>query len=375
MFSNQRIKVLQTIRQGQIGGGESHLLSLVQNLDKDKFEPVVLSFTDGPMVQRLREMGIKTHIIYTEKPFAITKWRKVKRFIAEHKIQLIHAHGTRATSNVFWAAKKLKIPLIYTIHGWSFHNDQNFFVKKIRLYAEKFLTSQSVVNISVSASNQRTGKDHVGYFRSIVITNGIDQSKFDPLLTFKNIRSELGLPEEVILILFIARFIQQKQPLKLVNAFSIASTQNKALRLLMVGDGSQKEEAIELVKKLGIEDKVIFLPFRQDVPDVLASADIFVLPSLWEGLPIGLLEAMAMGKAIIATRVDGTSEVLDGTNGVLLSLSNLEVELANAIKDLAGNQDLRKQLGEKARETIKDQYSAKIMTRKIEDIYLNLLGR
>ena len=114
-----KIKVLECIRQGQIGGGESHLLSLVENLDKSRYEPVVLSFTDGPMIERLKQMNIPVHVIPTTRPFDITKWRTVKKFIEEQKVSLVHAHGTRAASNVLQAAQSLKLPLIYTIHGWS----------------------------------------------------------------------------------------------------------------------------------------------------------------------------------------------------------------------------------------------------------------
>src|SRR5882762_1991361 len=111
---SRKIKVLECIRQGQIGGGESHLLSLVENLDRDLFEPVVLSFTDGPMVDRLRGMGINTHIIYTEKPFDISKWKRVEALLKEEAPDLVHAHGTRASSNTLWAARRLKIPVVYT---------------------------------------------------------------------------------------------------------------------------------------------------------------------------------------------------------------------------------------------------------------------
>src|SRR5688572_29370622 len=121
----KKIKVLQCIRQGQIGGGESHLLSLVENLDRSQFDPVVLSFTDGPMIDRLNKMGIENHVIHSTRPFDITKWKKVKHLLSEKHIQLVHAHGTRANSNVLWASKQLNLPVIYTVHGWSFHQDQN----------------------------------------------------------------------------------------------------------------------------------------------------------------------------------------------------------------------------------------------------------
>ena len=129
----KKIKVLECIRQGHIGGGETHLLSLVENLDKCVFEPIVLSFTDGPMIEKLKTQGIKTFIIHTRTPFDFTKWQKVKKLLMEEQVDVVHAHGTRANSNVFWAARSLNIPVIYTVHAWSFHDDQAAWMKKVRI--------------------------------------------------------------------------------------------------------------------------------------------------------------------------------------------------------------------------------------------------
>jgi glycosyltransferase involved in cell wall biosynthesis len=209
----------------------------------------------------------------------------------------------------------------------------------------------------------------------VVINNGIDQKKFDPSRNFNNIRQELGIAPDAVLVLFVARFIHQKQPLKLIEAFAQAQQQNPKLQLLMVGDGDQKPTALQLVKDLNIENKVIFQPFRQDVPDVLAAADIFVLPSLWEGLPIGLLEAMSMGKAIIGTQVDGTSEVIrHNENGLLIPTDGLTDNLSAAILKIAADKDLRHRLGSAAQQTISSTYSASNMTREIEAIYIRLLN-
>lgn len=375
MTQTPKIRILETIRQGQIGGGESHLLSLVENLDKTRFEPVVLSFTDGPMVDRLKAMGIQTEVIFTEKPFDISKWKRVKSFIEANRIQLVHAHGTRANSNVFWATKRLRLPLVYTIHGWSFHDDQNPLIKKVRVMGEQLLTRKSDINISVSASNQQSGKQYFSGFDSVVVNNGIDLQKFNPERSFHNVRAELGIPQDVTLVLFVARFIHQKQPLKLISAFAKAVKQLPSLRLLMVGDGDQKAEALQMVQQLDIADQVIFAPFRQDVPDVLAAADIFVLPSLWEGLPIGLLEAMSMSKAIIGTKVDGTSEVIrHDVNGLLLPVETLDDTLPQTILQLT-DPALRQRLGHEARATISSTYSAATMTRQIEGLYDELLKK
>jgi glycosyltransferase involved in cell wall biosynthesis len=370
----KKIRILECIRQGQIGGGESHLLSLAENLDKNIFEPVVLSFTDGPMIERLQNIGITTHIIHTEKAFDFLKWKQVRKLLADEKIDLVHAHGTRANSNIVWPAKQLKLPVIYSIHGWSFHDDQSYFVKKARAFSEKILTQKSDINISVSESNKQTGRKYIKGFDSVVINNGIDQDKFNPAKKFKDIRQELNIDKDDMLLLFIARFTSHKQPLALIKAFAMAVKQLPHLKLLMVGEGDEKEEALQLAKELAVEGSITFTNFRQDVPDILASADIFILPSLWEGLPIGLLEAMSMGKAIIATNVDGTCEIIeDGYNGILTGLSNLNEDLAKAIVLLAGNASLREKFSNNAMETVRNRFNAAVMTKQIETLYLKLI--
>jgi len=371
-----KIKLLECIRQGQIGGGESHLLSLLENLDRSIYEPVVLSFTDGPMVERLKLLNVKTHIIHTKIPFDIRVRKKITKLLVEEKIELVHCHGTRAISNLYMSAKSLNIPVIYTIHGWSFHNDQQPIIKKIRIWTEKFLTSTSVANIAVSESNKMTGKNYFKNFEATVINNGIDQQKFDPNKNFQDIRAAFKILPTSILIIFIARFTSQKQPLSLINAFAEAVKKNPSLELMMVGEGDENKIALEKVSKLKLSPKIHFLPFRQDVPDLLAAADIFVLPSLWEGLPIGLLEAMSMGKAVIATNVDGTKEIIkNNENGLLIETSNLTQDLTEAILHLSTNENLRNQLGINAKKTIQENFSASEMTKKIENLYAQVLRR
>lgn len=352
------------------------MLSLTANLDRHKFEPVVLSFTDGPMMERLKEMGVETRLIYTEKPFDIRIWGQVKRLLERERPDVIHAHGTRACSNVLWAARKLGIPVIYTVHGWSFHQDQHPLVRRLRISGEKYLTARSRMNISVSASNQQSGREVIPGFRSIVINNGIDQRRFDPDRQYKDVRAELGIAPGAVVVLFIARFTAHKQPLTLIRAFAKALTLLKegvGVHLLMVGDGDEKEAGAALAGELGLRESVSFETFRQDVPDVLHAADIFVLPSLWEGLPIGLLEAMAMRKAVIGTRVDGTREVLqDGENGLLVEPGDVDA-LAAAIVRLVEEKALRESLRGGAYETVRRRFDAAAMTKEIEDIYLKVI--
>lgn len=374
MVRNKKIKILQTIRQGNIGGGESHVLDLVSNLDKDRFESVVLSFTHGPMVDKLIELGIKIHVIETTKPFNLFVWPKVKKVFDQENFDILHAHGTRAFSNTFKVAKKLTIPAIYTVHGWSFHADQNTFVKNIRLISENFLVKQADKTICVSDSNLADGKKHFDMSRSVVIKNGINQQKFNPAGEFKNIREELGIGHHTLLVGFIARMTIQKDPFTFIKAVAkIPATEN--IKFLIVGDGDLKERTVTLSKELGVNERIIFLPFRQDIPDLLNAIDVYCLPSLWEGLSIALLEAMAMKKTIIATAVDGTKEVVQNEyNGLFIEPRNPD-DLANAILKVAANKTMREALAVNAFNTITEDFNIKQMVVKIENIYSGLFAK
>lgn len=375
----RKFKVLECIRQGSVGGGERHLIDLCISIDKTQFEPIALSFTDGPMIDILKKNGIKTYIIPSLKAFDVSVWGKVKEIILKEKIDLLHAHGTRANSNIFWAAKVTRKPLIYTIHGWSFHPDQGPLKRKSIELIEKFLTNLADVNISVSKSNQNDGITRFKMPRSVVVYYGINQDEFNPTNKVKDIRNEFGIPPDYNVVLFMVRITLQKDPYTVLKAFKLVTEKIKNIVLLVVGDGDLKEEAMALTSDLGIKDHVKFIEFRHEVPDFLHAADIYCLPSLWEGLPIGLLEAMFMRKAIIATPVDGTKEVItDHFNGLLVPVQN-HIRLAEAIIELAQDSDLRNKLAENAFKTVQDTYknrfSIPMMAKEIEKIYLNEIAK
>lgn len=366
----KKINVLETIRQGQVGGGETHMYELVKRMDKNRFKPVVLSFTDGEMVKRVRGLGIKVFIIPTTKPFNPLVWPKVKQLIHEKEIDLVHAHGTRACSNTFQAAARTGTPLIYTVHGWSFHSSQPGAVQWLRKRSERLLLNKANRTILVSDSNFQDGLDNkFNMERANVIKNGIDTEFFSPDSKQGNIREELGVTTDDIIIGLVARITEQKNPLMLVRAFSKLARSNPKVKLLIVGDGDLKEETIHLVQELGTSEQVIFQPFRSDVPALLDTIDIYCLPSLWEGLSIGLLEAMSMGKAIIASSVDGNKEVItNNINGLLIDSTD-EEGLTKAIELLSVNKDLRDKLGVRARDYVKTVFGVERMVQETCKLY------
>ncbi|HEY8957174.1 glycosyltransferase family 4 protein [Chitinophaga sp.] len=369
---NGKTRVLETIRQGKIGGGESHVLDLVASLDKTAFDPIVLSFTEGPMITALQKMNIPAFVIESEKAFDISVWKKVKKLMEDQQIDIVHVHGTRANTNVLWAARQLRLPVVYTIHGWSFHDGLHPLAKRLRIAAEKFITRKTQVNICVSESNRQTGIKALKGFSGIVVRNGINLQKFNPDAQYPDLRAEYGIPEDKLLVCFIARMTYQKDPVGMIRGFAAALQQAPQLHLLMIGDGELMDAATAAATAAGIEKQVTFAGFRQDVPAVLHAADIYCLPSLWEGFPIGVLEAMAMGKAVIASDVDGTKEaVQDGENGLLVPSGN-PAALAAAMVKVAGDSALRARLQNNAKAAIAANFNVAGMTEKIAAVYQQL---
>lgn len=349
-------------------------MDLVTNLAPG-FESCVLAFSGGLMIESLNRKGISNFIIPTDYPFDFRIWGKVVHHIKNENVDIIHAHGTRALSNVYWAAKKLNIPLLYTVHGWSIHENNGPLKKVIRILGERFLTRQSTEVLNVSDSNQETGRKYIPNFKSIVIKNGVDLQKFDRNLAFPDLRTDFGIPKDSILIGFIARMTKQKDPITMVEGFYHASKSKNNLTLLMVGDGELVKQTKLRVDDLGIREKVFFVGFRTDVSALLNIIDVFCLPSLWEGLPIGLLEAMAMGKAVIATDVDGTKEIVNNNkNGILIKPGDT-IGLSDSILAISNDSQLRLRLCNAAVQTIENEFEVSKMARQIETVYKNIASK
>ena len=189
----EAIKTLEVIRQGEIGGGESHVLDLIAGFNKEEIEPVVLAFTDGHMISTLRKQGIKCYVIQTQQAFDLKVQKQIKRIIENENIQLIHAHGSRAASNMLWNAIRMKIPMIYTVHGWSFHQDQNPVTFRLRAWSEKLICHFCNRVICVSENNLQSGKKTFGLTKGEVIKNGVNLKRFNADNLDESFRKEIGI--------------------------------------------------------------------------------------------------------------------------------------------------------------------------------------
>ena len=370
----KKIRVLEVIRQGQIGGGESHLLDLIDGFGPD-VEPVVLSFTSGHMIDQLTAKGVKCKVLDTGKAFDLKVIRSINRLIREERIELVHAHGSRAASNLLFSCFWLKIPLLYTVHGWSFHPDQSLLVQKLRGWSERLICHRSAGVICVSESNRKTGVDAFGLKHAQVIENGVNLKRFATLPERTKMRASLGFTDHDFVMGFVGRMTLQKDPLTFLKALALAHAKDARVKGLLVGDGDMKEAVHTYIRENQMEGMLVVTGYRTDIPEVFSAMDVFCLPSLWEGLSIALLEAMASALSVVVTPTDGAKEIIqDGKNGFLMNFKKAE-DLSEKVLILLEHPEKRSFLASNAQKLILERFDSKSVSQKVERMYTEIIGK
>jgi glycosyltransferase involved in cell wall biosynthesis len=233
-------------------------------------------------------------------------------------------------------------------------------------------------NIAVSESLRRYLREDKRFpaEKVVVIRNGRELSRVvsDSGRDLNDLRSEFRVQPDELIVTLPGRLEVQKGHAYLLEALPEVLAHFHSLRVLLVGDGSLRDELAGEINRCGLGDHVALTGYRRDVYDILRISDLVVLPSLWEGLPLTAIEAGALGKPILATSVDGTPEVvLHGETGWLVPAAN-SAELAKAMCHLLGDPDLRRRLGERAREYVVQHYSFSRVVAETEQLYLRLCG-
>lgn len=363
------MNILHTLYNGKIGGCESHLLNLIEHLNEAEFKSVVVTFSKGVLSEKLKAIGVKCYVLPTRKTMDINVWRSIKSIAKSESIDLINAHGTKACLNSFWASRILNLPLIYTSQNWAFHPHKDILKKSLGLLAERFLVHRAAVNVSVSINNEKIGRKLLNTPNSIIIPNGVDTIKFNHCTRGRITRSELKIPRNRTLFGFVARLCKQKDPLTLLKGFRDALSTDHNLHLLMVGDGQLKHSCLKTIQDLKLEAHVTYIPYVDDVSEVLCLLDVYCLPSKWESLPMGVLEAMAMKKPVIATPVDGVVEVIaDNVNGLLVPTGQSDA-WKNAILKLHYHPELRKEFANRGRMIVEAHHDIESSAQQMAELY------
>lgn len=373
------IKILHILTQLELGGAQKNALEILSGLDADKYDIHLIS-SDGLRSQEARRipglhLTLLSFLRRSPHPlFDLLAFLFIFFYVKKNKIQIVHTHSSKAGILGRWAARCAGVPvIIHTIHGWGFHDYLKSFWNDFYILLEKKTAKITTKLIAVTGDDIRRGLEHgIGTREAyLLIRYGIDQnffeSGFSSLMTTKR---HLGLEESDRVVAMVACLKPQKNPLDFIKAAEIVLSGCQDTKFLLVGDGILRPLLEKEIMQRDIADRFFMLGWRQDIDRILPVADILVLTSLWEGLPIVFLEAMSFAKPVVSYDVGGASEVIsDGVNGFLVRPKDTQA-LAAKVKLLLENNDLRQRMGKMGRHIVSsNEFSLTSMIKQLDQLY------
>jgi glycosyltransferase involved in cell wall biosynthesis len=382
-MSTRKIKLLHIITHLDLGGAQKVSLALIKSLNNDIFDIHFISSPGGKLIGKLTEIPhIKVKLLpflgrkIINLPGDLISLIQLISYIKRYKFDIVHTHSPKAGILGRWAARLCSVPvIIHTIHGFPFCDKRKSFLNEIYIFFEAITASITHKLIAVCESDITKGlSNKIGTpDKYILIKEGI--SPDDIVISEHKIRKEdLNIPASSRLVIMISCLKKQKSPLDFIKAAALVANVKEDVRFILVGDGPLRGKAERLIRKLKLENKFLILGWREDALDIASLSDVITLTSLWEGLPIALLEAMYLNKPIVATAADGVNELIkDGENGYLVNPEDY-FSLANRINELLDNKELAASFAERSRINIMPNYEISRMTGKSEELYMNLAG-
>jgi glycosyltransferase involved in cell wall biosynthesis len=363
------LRVLQLISSGGYYGAENMLLNLVGNDQVRASQNLLAVFhnrhqPNTELYDRAMQRGMKAELVPCQ---GRLDWRGVahiRRLARAHDIDIIHTHGYKADLYGYVAARREGKPIVATCHNWLAGGAMLAAYNFLDRVALKHFDAVGAVSQTIAEKLLSLG---VRRERITVIPNGIDVHAFDapPAAQVRK--------EQVIGI--VARLDLQKGFEYLLNAIAALRPSFPEVRLLIVGEGPDRARIEEMVSRKNLDGMVTIAGQQTDMPGVYAAIDIFVLPSLNEGLPMTLLEAMAASKPVVATRVGAVPTVItNGETGLLVEPAD-GAGLTKALSQLLADPELRRRLAQKARAHVEQDYTAAAMARKYLAMYRDVLTR
>lgn len=357
-----------------IGGTEQVIRNLVEGLDSDLYRSSILCIDNkiGPWGLELQEKGFKHYCLKRQSGLDRELIKNIRKLIRSESVDIVHCHQyTPFTYGCFGALFTGK-PVIFTEHG-RFYPDFSTMKRKLINPVLQIFT-RSITAISKATRDALVKYENLSAGKIEVIYNGIaDLSEALAFDSIKELSEQLNISEKDIVFGTISRLDSIKNQDMMLRAFAKAHTSNNNIKLLIVGDGPDREKLEALTDSLDIRSSVIFTGFQSKPQSYLRLMDVFLLPSLSEGTSMTLLEAMSFSKPSIATAVGGTPEIIkDGQTGILIENKDEEA-LTEAINTLAKNSTLRDTLGKQARMHYLEEFTLDKMCSEYERLYQQIL--
>lgn len=358
-------RVLFLIDELDIGGTEQQLFELVTRLDRRKYLPIVACFRPGRIAEEIEAAGVRVYRlrkrVKVDPGLVLALWRLMQR----ERIDLVQTY--LFTANIWGrlAAILARVPIIVS-------SERNVDIWELRY--KRLMATLLDRWTQGTIANSEAVKDYIvqkglAPDKVAVIYNGVDTSRFSHPLQPGTMKAELRIPPHHSVVGFVARLEPQKDPDTFLRAAAHLAAKLPNVSFLVIGGGSLQRDLERQASRLGISERVIFTGPRRDVPRLLAACDVSVNASLKEGMANTILESMAAGKPVVATKVGGNAELIrDGETGFLVPSCN-PVALALALQKLIEEPALAKAMGLRAQARVEKRFSVRAMVEATEQLY------
>jgi len=384
----QPIKTAYILTPIEFAGAESVSLAFLRHVDRSRIDirPLTLVRPWEPENRFIRCLEQENYAVSTI-PVAtrprtegrdylrvLRCYQMVHTFLKKGAFDLVHTHGYFADIVGIPAAKQLNIPTLSTCHGFISNNLKYKFYNLCDRIALRFSTRV----IAVSQGIKMNLVNHGVCASQITVIQNAVQDAGDPDTFRRNrqtMRERLGIREEEFLVGYVGRLSEEKGIRHLMKACAMLQDEGVPVKAVIIGEGPQLSELQSLADSNNLKDAVLFAGFQNNIAAWLPALDVFVLPSLTEGTPLSLLEAMSSGIPVVASSVGGVPQVVQtGQNGILVP-PGMPSEIHGAVRRLYENGAFRNKLIREARTTVREKYSIKDWVNKVEQEYIRTGGQ
>jgi sugar transferase (PEP-CTERM/EpsH1 system associated) len=365
------IRIMHVVDSLGKGGLENGLVNVIERLDACRFEHMVLAIRKlGPVADRFPRDRVRVECLGRQTGSSRFQVATLARAMRDFEPEIVHSRNWGAIEAVIAGRWFGSCAIVHSDHGLEADAGVKEPWRRIGFRRLSYELAHRVVSVSYQLRDLHAKRTGFPATRIAVIHNGVDCRRFFPNAAARSIRLELGIPENSFCIGSVGNLLPVKDHMTLLKAVEAFSERGTDWRLLMIGEGFERPKLEAFVSaRPQWKGRVSFLGSSNRVPELLNAMDVFVLPSISEGISNSLLEAMATGLPVVATATGGNPEVVvDRESGLLFPVGNWE-KLAERLRLLEGRRDLRLQLGQQAVDRIHSRFSIDSMIQKYEQLY------
>lgn len=351
--------------------GAERLLCEVLRYRSDGLDYQVVCLAEGGVFEPvIRAMGVPVTILGKRRGIDLRLVWRLWRWLRNSKPQIVHTHLFTADTWGRLVARLAGVPLVFsTVHS------VNSWQGRVHRLVDRTLAlfTTRLIACTAQVAEKLHNQDGIDARRIVTLANGVDLQRFADV-TPVDIERELGASGGGPWLAVLGRLEPVKGQAYLLECLALLRDQGIEFRCVLIGDGPERESLVEKVTRLQLADRVYLAGFRDEVPAWLAAIDVLVMPSRWEGLPMALLEAMALGKPVVAHAVGGIPDVVrDGQEGLLVPPHHPQ-QMMQALARLLGDAALRAQMGANALSRVRSHYSAEALARAYEKLYRDAMA-